>query len=242
MPSFGASGLTKLPGAVYSVDLVGFATYDVSYSGIVTGSIPFVQGDPADDFPNVVLMSLKMTNTGEQCDHTRVELHYEGKDTFFTTPETSLDISVDFTTSQEPIESHPDFSKTIGGTPKVPLNGAFFDSTTGEFLGFPVVNPDDAGQSPSFFAGVKSYLMPQETFTYNSVETEYPSSEVIGSIGKIFEPPVPLPVLPGMRNWLNTGIRIQNIANVYFRQQLTGMASGPRGWLDEVYNPTGATE
>lgn len=238
MPAFGLNGLTELPGAVFAVDLVGFATYDVSYSGIATGSIPFVQGDVADDFPNVVLMTIKLTNTGEQCDHTRIDLHYEGKDTFFTTPETSLDLSIDFTTSQEPVESHIDFVSKIGGTPTNPLNGAIYD-TTGEFLGFPVINPDDPDVTPSRFAGLRSYLMPQETFTANSVEFDYPTSEEIGAIGRVFIPIVPLPELPGERNWLSTGIRVQNIANVYYRTQRTGMLSGPRKWIPEVYGDGG---
>lgn len=239
MPAFGSNGLTKLPGAVFAVDLVGFATYDVSYSGIVTGAIPFVQGDSADDFPNVVLMSLKLTNTGEQCEHTRIDLHYEGKDTFFTTLDTSLDLSVDFTTSQEPIESHPDFVSKIGGDPTTPLHGAFFDATTGEFLGFPVVDPSEPESLPSRFAGLRSYLMPQETFTANSVEFDYPTSEDINNIGRVFEPTVPLPELPGTRSWVNTGIRVQNIANVYYRTQKTGMLSGPRNWIPEVYGDGG---
>lgn len=237
MAAFGNAGLTKLPGAVYKVELSGFATYDKSYSGIVTGAIPFVQGDVADEWPNLVLMTLSLTETGEQCDHTRIDLHYEGKDVNFTQPLTSLDLSVDFTTSQEPIESHPDFVTHIGGTPTEPLHGAYFDATTGEFLGFPVVDPDNPTQLPSLFAGLRSYLMPQETFVSNSVEFAYPDPAEIDNIGKVFDPALPLPALPGERNWLNTGIRVQNIANVYYRTQKTGMLSGPRKWLQPVYGP-----
>lgn len=235
MSNFGDRGLTKLPGAVYAVDLSGFATYDKSYSGIVTGNIPFVQGDAADEWPNLVLMTVKLTETGTACDHTQIDLHYEGKDINFTTPETSRDISVDFTTSQEPIESHKDFTTKIGGTPDEPLHGAFFDATTGEFLGFPVVDPDNPDDLPSRFAGLRSYLMPQETFVSNTVEFSYPSTPDIENIGRVFHPTIPLPSLPGERNWLNTGMRVQNIANVYFRTQQTGMLSGPRKWVPDVY-------
>lgn len=241
MPAFGAAGLTQIPGAVYKVEQSGFATYDVSFSGVVVGAIPFVQGDQADDYPNVVLMSISLRTTGTQCDHTQVDLHYEGKDNWFTTPETSLDLSIDFTTSQEPIESHIDFVTKIGGQPSNRLHGANFDSQTLEFIGFPVVDPDEPDALPSRFAGVRSYLMPQETYTYNAVDTDYPSADDISSIGKIFNPeaidgtPLPLPELPGTRNWLSTGIRVQNIANVYFKIQGTGMLSGPRAWIPEIY-------
>ncbi len=77
--------------------------------------------------------------------------------------------------------------------------------------------------------------MPQETFTAATVEFDYPGVDEIASIGRVFVPTVPLPTLPGDRNWLNTGIRVQNIANVYYRTQRTGMLSGPRKFIPEVY-------
>ncbi len=235
MSAFGKSGLTKEPGAKYSVDLVGFATYDVVYSGILTGGVPFMQGDAAAEHPTTVLLSMSVTETGIACNHVKIELHYEGKDVEFTRAEISQDVSVDFTTSQEPVESHPDFTKKIGGTPTDPLHGAYYDRTTGEFLGFPVVDPDEEGVTPSRFAGVRSYLMPQETFSSNSIEFDYPTPQEIDKIGKVFSPVVKLPVLPGERTWINTGIRVQNVANVYFRTQKTGMLSGPRKWIPEIY-------
>lgn len=235
MASFGTSGLTKNPGGVYAVAQDSFATYDVSYSGVLAGAIPFLQGNIAPEYPNTVLLTIKVTETGEQCNHVKIDLHYEGKDTGFASPTTAQNISVDFTTSQEPIESHIDFVSDIGGTPTTPLHGAFFDATTGEFLGFPVVDPDEPSATPSRFAGVRSYLMPQQTFTFNTVEYGYPSPGEIEEIGQAFDPGIFLPSLPGTRSWLNTGIRVQNIANVYFRTQLTGLLSGPRNWIPEIY-------
>lgn len=234
MSNFGASGLTKEPGAVFKVEQSSFATYDKTYSGVLTGGIGFMQGDVAEEYPETVLLSMTITETGTACDHVRIALHYEGKASEFVNPETVQDISVDFTTSQEPIESHPDFTTAIGGTPSSPLHGAIFDPSTGEFTGFPVIDPDEPTALPSRFAGLKSYLMPQETFTSNTVEFSYPTD--LDNVGQVFNPDIPLPTLPGgTRSWLNTGIRVQNIANVYFRTQRTGMLSGPRNWLPEVY-------
>lgn len=235
MSQFGLLGLTKEPGAVYRVDQSSFATYDQTYSGVLTGAIPFVQGEVPEEHPYVVLLSITVTETGDQCEHVRIQLHYEGKDLDFSDESLSQNISVDFTTSQEPIESHPDFVSTMGGAPGETKHGAFFDSTTGEFLGFAVVDPDEPTQLPSRFAGVRSYLMPQETYTSSTVDFDYPTPEEIETIGRVVDPGLPLPVLPGTRNWLNTGIRVQNIANVYYRTQRTGMLSGPRKWLVEAY-------
>jgi len=235
MSQFGLSGLTKEPGGVYNVEQSSFATYDVSYSGVLSGPIPFSQGESSSDYPGVVLLSLRITTTGTQCSHVKIDLHYEGKDMSFTSSSGVLDIAVDFTTSQEPIESNPEFVNQIGGTPTAPLHGAYYDQTTGEFLGFPVVDPDEPTQLPSRFAGLRSYLMPQETYTSTTVELSYPTSEEIASIGRVIDPGIPLPILPGTRNWLNTGVRVQNIANVYYKTQKTGMLSGPRKWLQEAY-------
>lgn len=235
MPAFGISGLTKIPGAVYKVEQDSFATYDKSYSGVLSGYVPFFQGDIAEEYPNTVLLSVVVTETGDNCDHIKVDLHYEGKDAGFAGPLTSQNISIDFTTSQEPIESNISFVSEIGGVPAAPKHGAFFDATTGEFLGFPVVDPDEPLVLPSRFAGLRSYLMPQETFTSNSVEFSYPSDDLIANVGYVFDPMLELPTLPGNRSWLNSGIRVQNIANVYYRQQITGLLSGPRNWIPEVY-------
>jgi len=234
MSAFGLLGLTKIPGASYKVAQDGFATYDKTMSGVLEGSIPYQQGDVATEYPGVVLLSIEVLETGTQCDHVEIKLHYEGKDSEFIEPGTVNNVSVDFTVSQEPIESHPNFVAEIGGTPDDRLHGAIFD-TTGEFIGFPVIDPDEPLQLPSRFAGIRTYNMPQETFVSNTVETEYPPPEEIETIGRVYDPPVSLPVLPGDRSWLNTGIRVQNIANVYFRTQRTGLLSGPRNWLPEAY-------
>lgn len=256
MANFGHPGLIKVPGAVYKVEQNSFATYDKSYEGVLAGGIVFLQGDTAAEYSNVVLLSIVVTETGKACDTVKIDLHFEGKDTEFTSSGTVQDISVDFTTSQEPIESHPDFVNKIGGTPaKPPLNGtgdahkdlytgplhgAFFDANTGEFLGFPVIDPNEPENLPSRFAGLRSYLMPQETFSSSTVEFDYPSPSEIETIGKVYDPNLPLPSLPGNRSWVNTGIRVQNIANVYFRTQKTGMLSGPRNWIPEIYGSTGS--
>lgn len=241
MSNFGQPGLTKTPGAVYKVEQNSFATYDKSYEGVIGSPFIFMQGESAEEYPNVVLLSMTVTETGTACDHLKIELHFEGKDNQFANNQNVLDISVDFTTSQEPIESNPDFVTLIGGTPDTsngnpgPKHGAFFDAQTGEFLGFPVVDPDEPETLPSRFAGLRSYLMPQETYTSSTVEYDYPGPGDISNIGRVFDPGISLPALPGNRNWLSTGIRVQNIANVYFRTQRTGMLSGPRKWVHEVY-------
>lgn len=227
MPSFGLIGsYAQQPGASYKVAQDGFATYDVAYEGLLTLGFPWAQGDANPDFPNTVLLSMSINFTGNQCDHVRIELHYEGKDTYITNPITSQNIALDVTTSQVPIEAHPLFTSTLGGTPASPLNGAIFDATTGQFIAF---------DSTSQFAGIQSFIAPQEMYTFSDVELDYPSPVDMANIGHIITPTIPLPVIPTGRNWLSTGIRVQNIANVYYRTQYTGMLSGPRAWNTTIY-------
>lgn len=59
-------------------------------------------------------------------------------------------VDVQASLSANPIETHPNFVSTLGGTPSGPLNGAVFD-TNGTFLGWPAGAADGLG-------GVRYYL------------------------------------------------------------------------------------
>jgi len=73
-------------------------------------------------------------------------------------------------TGQDPIETHPKFAQ-FAGTSGKPQNGAIFDDTTGEFIGF------GAGS----FAGVRSYLVPNVAVNVTWWQSTVPA---IGRIGK----------------------------------------------------------
>ncbi len=70
-----------MPGARYAFERNGLATYDVKYK-VSSGSDTLLQqGDTAEDYSNVVLVSGAIIHTGDDCDTIELELHYEGKDT-----------------------------------------------------------------------------------------------------------------------------------------------------------------
>lgn len=246
MAIFGDSGLKKQPGAKYVCNTNGLATYDLRYKVTADfGSISLMQGDaPLDgNHSNLVLLNFTVTESGDSCEDLFIDLHYEGKDSTHTQRFVSEECIVDVQTSHEPIESHPDFVTDIGGKLGSAKHGAIFEvsgNTAGKFLFFPIIDPDEPDVLPSRFTGVSSYLMPQLTITQNDIDEEWPDNDEIALVGKIVDLPfVDPPTLPEPRNWLYTGLRIRNIANVAFESQRIYMESGPRGWIPEIYTPTG---
>jgi len=242
MAIFGDSGLKQQPGARYACNTNGLATYDLTYK--ITAafeSISLMQGDAPlnGKYPNLVLLNFTVTESGDSCDDLLLTLHYEGRDTDHTQRFVYEECIVDVQTSHEPIESHPDFVTDIGGSLGTPIHGAVFETsgpTVGKFLFFPIIDPDDPMTLPSKFAGVTSYLMPHLVITQNDMEDAWPDNDEIALVGKIVELPfVDPPTLPAPRNWLYSGLRIRNIANVAFEVQRVYMESGPRGWIDSVY-------
>jgi hypothetical protein len=241
MGAFGTSGLIKQPGAKYVVAKNGLATYDLQYRGVLESEIPVVQGDaPMDDkYPFMVLLNFSVTEGDNACNEIILDMHYEGHDTVHTRRYVSEELTVDLTTSNEPIESHPDFVTKIGGKLGAAKHGAIFDpSTGGKFEFFPIVDPDEPLKLPGRLTGVTSYLMPQLSITQNDIQDAWPTTDELALVGKIVIPPFSNPpTLPGTRNWLYNGLRIRNIANVCFETQRVYLESGPRGWIKEIYEP-----
>lgn len=239
MALFGDTGLIKLPGARYSFERNGFATYDVSYKMSSGDDAILEQGNESEDYSNVVLVSGSITHTGEAgCNDIRIDLHYEGKDTAHTKPEFTDDLAVDITCSVEPIDTHPAFVK-FAGTPDNPLNGAYFDPKDGRFVAFRPIWPEGSN-TLNPLAGVRSYNVPIMVVSKTSIDTEWPDEGIVSQLGKIIEADylsTTIPLLSGTRNWLFTGLKVRSIGNVYFEVTKTAALSGPRLWVKEIYDP-----
>lgn len=122
-------------------------------------------------------------------------------------------------TSEAPIETHPDFVELIAGTKAAPLNKAIFDDAS-KFLGF---------GSGSAFAGVESFLIPTTTYRKSTPSRFRPSS--LADVGTIRNAPIAAP-LGG--NWLFTGRTWSRDGGVYQVVE-EYLASGPKGWDPIVY-------
>ncbi|MBK8037702.1 MAG: hypothetical protein IPK22_11285 [Verrucomicrobiaceae bacterium] len=125
---------------------------------------------------------------------------------------------------QEPIETHPWFSTYLAGTKESPMNGAKFDSATGEFLGF--FDPSND------LVGTRSYIVPSVIINASWYSHVPP---YIGSVGRISYPPVTTILPYNVRNYLVIGVPYRQIGNLY-HCSAAFMGSGSRGWHPYVYN------
>lgn len=131
---------------------------------------------------------------------------------------------VEMSLSEDPIDTHPDFVSTIGGTRSAPLNNAVFNSD-GTFKGFPANATNNLG-------GVRSFLNPQAIWRETSFASSSPSS--LSSIGKIQTPSGSPPSLGTGRNWLFSAYTWTRQGSAY-RVTKEWRSSGIGGWNTLIY-------
>lgn len=122
---------------------------------------------------------------------------------------------------QDPIETHPRFTD-FAGTSSAPKNGARFDATTGEFIGF--LDPNNN------LAGVRSYIVPNIIVNATYYTHFVPNLNQVAKITGF--PPIWAP--GNVRNWLLLGQPYKQIGNLY---QVTNqyLGSGEGGWNTRIY-------
>jgi hypothetical protein len=130
-------------------------------------------------------------------------------------------------TSQEPIETHPDFL-TFAGKHLAEVNGAVFDPETSAFVHF-------AGQGNTTNAtaeklkGLSAYLVPSAVIRCTQM-VKFASADM-GSI----ETPPNAPSISGGKNWLKTSVSYRTLGDwVEVTEEWT--SSGKKGWLPEIYS------
>lgn len=114
--------------------------------------------------------------------------------------QTEIKMSISASSSTDPIETHPNFKKSIGGSPSAPLNGAVFvDAKTGEpteddlkgvFQEFPLFvtrTHEGTGEDQTVrnkFAGVKNFYNPGITLKGEFYTKDAKATKaVVGSVG-----------------------------------------------------------
>lgn len=124
-------------------------------------------------------------------------------------------------TGEAPIETHPNFVSTLGGTADAPLNDAVFDDD-GKFVGF---------AATSIYAGYETYLVPSTTYRRSTPSRTRPSS--VGPVGRLdTQPPISHDVPGG--NWLFTCRSFRRDGGVYDVTE-EWLLSGPGGWDSDIY-------
>lgn len=252
MAIFGISGQIPQPGATYKTTRIGLATFDWVKRGNISDINSYTQGESAPaPFSHCVLMEIGATvQLGDgECDSVLIMLHYEGFDSGFTDSEIRIEGQLTVTMTQEPIETHPNFLDFAGyrgedGRPaNLGRNGAVYEEATEgqwRFSYFLATIPQEGGETPKLnrFAGVSSWLYPQETYVQTRMDTSWPSHNELEGLGKILESgwlDNNVPLLPQSVNWMYTGVESTNIANRYWINRRTATASGPRGYIRQMY-------
>lgn len=128
--------------------------------------------------------------------------------------------------SSEPIDTHPDFVSTLGGTAsaKIVANKPVFNSD-GTFKNF---EPDAANS----LGGVQAYLASSMTFKKTYVDYSPPSS--ISAIPSVQDPEGPFPALSPPMNWMLMNVSWTRKGGLYEIQK-DWLASGKRGWNALIY-------
>jgi hypothetical protein len=131
--------------------------------------------------------------------------------------------------ADEPIETHPNFRTTIGGSPSNPLNGAIFIGPDG------LPSDDDSIARFSYFnhstnlVGIESYLAAdQMTWRERYVINVQPTP---GNVGHIDAPAGPA---PSATNWLKISCNYEQRGLAYFVTN-EWRASGRRAWNPSIY-------
>ena len=241
--------LTKSTQSKWGISNDGFGLLEGSVSFAIAvdsaGEIPVkLDSHPHDDR----LKCWKVTTTTRKGGILDVEANYAGIE---SGQNTDPQIAITVGSATDPIDTHNEFVKSIGGKPSAVLNGAIFvDATTGEkttndtngvFSEFSLMLPKASsshssgssgggGTTPStpteknIFAGVKSYYSPTITIKgciYTS--TALTAGKVVKAIGKTTYGTVGgLDLLPLWSKVVVLGLMDNSKATGYYQ---------PRNWL-----------
>lgn len=137
---------------------------------------------------------------------------------------------IDFSMSEEPIETHKEFATKLAGTPANKLHGARFEPD-GNFAGF-VTFPAGREAERDIWQGIRSFLNPGAVWRKNYVTKSRPGD--IGDLGRIDVPEGDPPTLGNSQNWLYTGLTWEQRGLTY-QVKKEWRASGRRGWNTDIY-------
>lgn len=130
--------------------------------------------------------------------------------------------------SREPLETHPDFETELAGTNGAALNGALFESTTGEFQGF--FDPEVKD-----LYGSRSYITPSPILNLSWWTYKLPDTSNEGKILTKLPKGVKVKGSENIKDWLILGIPYREVGFLYnVTMQLMG--SGPNGWSQKIYD------
>lgn len=195
---------------------------------------------PHPDFPSLLAYGVKIVRRPGLINGL-LTIEYRGLDPALSYPPPPI-YTIEVTTGNEPLSTHPLWVSSIAGTPTTPLNGAqfvdatgllnpappaqtgTFDPTSATFKQWLAVDP--ATSQPGIFVGIEDYLA--AGIVYKKTFTTIGPSGDLSAVGTFSNPDGPVPGLPSSYQWFYLGITSEDNAGLY-RNAATWKAvpSGP---------------
>jgi hypothetical protein len=213
------------PGARLDYNSDGSITGTAHYTYAKTDSVSVIENThPNDSRALAVSFTTEMTETMQE-----VNITYRG---VWSSGVARVDIQAALQAS--PIETHPNFVSTLGGTPGSPLNDAIFDSS-GVFQGWPAGAPDNLG-------GVRFFL--QASNTYRFTYTTSVASDVVTALGNTGNIASSLSG-GGLSVSQTDGFMLQNVTAQWeypgfiplMQYTVVWVSTQPPGWNTAIYPP-----
>ena len=220
----------------YTGVLMPGATLIYESDGTITGTAKYAypQGSAVSIIGNIHPDDSRPTCVSELHEYDEVFQYVTGT---FRGVWSSSNYRVDVQTGLQanPIETHPNFVSTLGGTPGSPLNGAVFD-TNGVFLGWP------AGSSLNL-GGVRYYLAAANTYRFTAATTSGGTvATAIAATGQIASSISAGGLTVSQAN----GFMLQNVTVDYqyvgagvtvYTYTVVWVSTQPPGWNTSIYPP-----
>lgn len=221
------TGGVLAPGAKLSYNTDGTITGEATYNYATSDTVaPLGNAHPDDSRAICVAYTVEYNETFQVA-----SLQYRG---VWSTSAVRVDVQAGL--QANPIETHPNFVSTLGGTPSAPLNSAFFDPTTGAFEGWP------AGAALNL-GGVRFYLAAANTYRFTFSTTNAATvATAVGNIGQVASSVS----AGGLTISQSNGFMLQNVLVEYeyvgvstqiYTYTLVWVSTQPPGWNTNIYPP-----
>ena len=248
-PAFSTNAVTIQPDSVFKTTLEGLCSQTLNvvgnYTDLISGG-PFTSNfsgltlsrarlSSNPYYANLLLFTSSVKNLKGGLG--LLSLEYRGLDPVYGNTAPGPIYSLDRSTNNEPIQTHPKWITQIAGTADAPTNGSKWVSTdaSGSFYNPNISGSPDTGFNAnsavffgwiqnvnvtgnvalfSSFAGTTDYLLAGQTWTATYVSLSEPSSSDLAGVGYVAVPDGSPPTPAGYK-WLYLGVRYTDQAGVF---------------------------
>jgi hypothetical protein len=179
---------------------------------------------PHPDFPSLLAYGIKIVRRPGVINGL-LSIEYRGLDPALSYPPPPI-YTIEVTTGNEPLATHPLWTSAIAGTGTVPLNGAqwvSYDKTGANYNPAPPAGNPGTYQAAnavffqwlngSIFTGIEDYLA--AGIVYKKAYTTIGSPGDLSDVGTFSDPDGPVPNLPDSYDWFYLGITSEDNAGLY---------------------------